>query len=75
MERKQITLNELILIVQQKIIDLHYCEGHVRHHKECWNVLRKYAQVHNEQFLTHELASNFLTEHYGIDLYEKKILV
>lgn len=73
MERKQITLNELILIVQQKIIDLHYCEGHVRHHKECWNVLRKYAQVHNEQFLTHELASNFLAEHYGIDLYEKKI--
>ena len=73
MERKQITLIELILIIQQKIIDLHYCEGHVRHHKECWNVLRKYAQVHNEQFLTHELASNFLAEHYGIGLYDRKI--
>lgn len=73
MERKQITLNELILTVQQKIIELRYCEEHVRHHKECWNVLRKYAQMHNEEFLTHELASNFLTEHYGIDLYEKKI--
>lgn len=73
MEGKQIALYKLISSAKQKIIDLHYCEGHIRHYKECWNVLKKYAQAHDADFLTHELAENFLADHYGIGLYEQKI--
>jgi site-specific recombinase XerD len=73
MERKQIALHELISCVTQKIIDLNYCEGHVRHYKECWNVLKKYAQEKGADFLTHELAVSFLADHYGIELYEQNL--
>ena len=62
-------LDELICCVDQEVVKLKYCKGHIRHHRECWNVLRKYMIEKNEQYLTVPLATQFLLEKYGIELY------
>lgn len=59
-----IVLDELIRCVDQEVVRLNYCEGHIRHHRECWNVLRKYMAAKNEQYLTVPLATQFLLEKY-----------
>lgn len=64
-----IVLDELIRCVDQEVVRLNYCEGHIRHHRECWNVFRKYMAAKNEQYLTVPLATQFLLEKYGIELY------
>lgn len=69
MNEKMLDVKDLITAVDKEIVFLHYCEGHIRHHRECWNVLRKYMENRNECFLTADIAQQYLQERYGIELY------
>lgn len=69
MEAKMIPVEALIQSVDAELIRLNYSEGRIRHHRECWNVLRKYMKRQGEQFLTVPLAVQFLREKYGIEMY------
>ena len=62
-------IENLIQAVDAEVVKLNYCEGHIRHYRECWNVLRKYMELQGEQHLTAPLAIQFLKDRYGIDLY------
>lgn len=69
MSKKISNVDALICSVDKELVSLHYCEGHLRHHRECWNVLRKYMAEKNEQFLTADIAQQYLRDRYGIELY------
>lgn len=63
------SIESLIQTVDAEVIKLNYCEGNIRHYRECWNVLRKYMESQGTQHLTAPLAIRFLKDKYGIDLY------
>ncbi len=63
MERKNLTIDELVSAVHQKMLNLKYCEGHLLHCRECWHILQKYATNKCELYLTIELGVVFLREY------------
>lgn len=73
MEPKKLTIDELVSAVHQKMLDLNYCEGHLRHCRECWHILQKYAANKCELYLTTELGVDFLREYYGIEMYSRNL--
>lgn len=69
MENEMMPVKVLIQAVDSEVMKLNYCEGYIRHHRECWNVLRRYMESQNECYLTMPLVTRFLKEKYDIDLY------
>ncbi len=69
MEDGTMPIESLIQAVDAEVVKLNYCEGCIRHYRECWNVLHKYMESQGEQHLTAPLAIVFLKDRYGIELY------
>lgn len=63
-------IESLIQAVDAEVVKLNYCEGSIRHYRECWNVLRKYMKLRGEPCLTVPIATQFLKDQYEIELYE-----
>ncbi len=69
----KITVSELIEQTDRFMVELGYTSGTMRHIREAWNVLRKFAAAHGSDHLTLELGTTMLKEHYGIDVYSLNI--
>lgn len=69
MKNELMPIESLIQAVDAELVKLNYCEGHIRHHRECWNILRKYMMSQGTQYLIAPLAVRFLKDRYAIELY------
>lgn len=69
MVNEMMPIEDLIQAVDAEVVKLNYCEGHTRHYRECWNVLRMYMESQGERYLTAPIAVRFLKDRYKIELY------
>lgn len=69
----KLPVEELVSEVDQVMVTLGYSTGSMRHFREAWNVLKKYAKKNNQSYLTNELGMTMLKEHYGIEMYSTNL--
>lgn len=69
----KMSVAELIGRTDKHMVELGYSTGTMRHIRDAWNVLRKFAASHGAEHMTPELGMTMLKEHYGIDLYSVDI--
>lgn len=65
----KMSVAELIGRTDKHMEELGYSPGTMRHIREAWNVLRKFAASRGTDHLTPELGMTMLKEHYGIEMY------
>lgn len=69
----KISVAKLIERTDKRMVELGYSAGTMRHIREAWNVLRKFAATQGAEHMTPELGMAMLKDHYGIDMYSVDI--
>lgn len=68
-----LSVNEIITATDKHMVGLGYSHGSMRHFREAWNVLKKYALSRKVTHMTSELGMAMLKEHYGIEMYSTNL--
>jgi len=68
----QMEISELIRRVDEHLQTLCYSEESIRHYRNVWNNLRRYADEYGVRTFTTALGRDFSREHYGLIIGEPK---
>jgi len=70
---KNIPIHDLIRETNDLMARLGYAESTMRHLRECWAILKKFARNDGVTYLTHEFGWQVLEKKYGITPYNSSV--